>query len=213
MIFFQNASYMARLGSGSACRSIYGGFVVWGEAEGNPGFSNLFAQPVSFQIDPVFKNLQDTILIVSSGKKKLSSREGHNLMKSHPYAIGRYEQARHNFSILMKSLQNGDIDKFISIVENEALSLHGLLFSSSGGNILLKPASLEIINKVVQFRRATDIPVCFTIDAGPNIHLIYPLIFKNKVTEFISNELLYYCEDSKYIDDHIGNGPEQIDNV
>ncbi len=210
MDFFRKASYISRLGSGSACRSIYGGFVSWGSIEEYPEFSNLFAQPLPFEIHPVFKGTHDTILIVSSKKKKLSSSAGHNLMVKHPYAYGRYEQAKQNYVLLLKSLQNGDMVNFIKIVENEALSLHALLFSSEGGHILLKPESIMIIDKIVNFRMASDIPVCFTIDAGPNLHIIYPLKYKDKVSAFIQSELLIYCENSKYIDDQIGNGPVKL---
>ena len=208
--FFRKASYLARLGSGSACRSIYGGYVVWGEDEDHADFSNLFAQPFPFDIHPVFTEIQDTILIVSSDKKPLSSSDGHNLMKTHPYAFCRYNQGRSNHAELINVLQHGDMDGFIKIVENEALSIHGLLLSSDGGPILLKPESLQIINKVIGFRRETHVPVCFTIDAGPNIHLIYPLQYKNQIIPFIQDELLQHCENSKFIDDQIGSGPIKL---
>lgn len=208
--FFRKASFLSRLGSGSACRSIYGGFVVWGEDDEHPEFSNLYAQPVPFEVHPVFKDIQDTILIVSSLKKELSSSDGHKLMQTHPYAESRYHQARQNHSLLMKSLQEGSLNDFIKIVENEALSLHALLLSSQDGPILLKPESLDIINKVIEFRKTTHVPVCFTIDAGPNIHLIYPLNFKDHVSTFIHRDLLGCCENAKLINDRIGTGPMRI---
>lgn len=210
MDFLRKASYLARLGSGSACRSVYGGYVIWGEIASCEASSNLYAQPYPFTVHPDFENFHDTILIVSSAKKSLSSSMGHGLMRTHPYAFARYDQARDHAIELMESIQTGDMDKFIQITENEALSLHALIMSSNEGHILLKPNSLEIISLVKSFRQETKIPLCFTIDAGPNIHLLYPPAHREKVYEFISTDLLPFCENGMMIDDKMGAGPERV---
>jgi diphosphomevalonate decarboxylase len=210
MDFFRKASYLARLGSGSACRSIYGGYTVWGDSEVFTDFSNLYAQPLPFNIHPEFKDLQDTILVVSSEEKALSSSAGHELMKGHPYASGRYNQAQHNLNSLITALRTGDADLFVSVVENEALSLHALIMSSVTNIMLLKPASISIIEKITRLRKETKIPVCYTIDAGPNIHMLYPAQYKDKIDPFIASELIPLCSENQVIFDHIGKGPEQI---
>ena len=69
------------------------------------------------------------------------------------------------------------------------------------------PATLEIIAKVRSFRAESKVPVCFTLDAGPNVHLLYPETYKEQVVRFIQNELLQYCEDGKWLDDKVGLGP------
>lgn len=207
---YHKASYLARLGSGSACRSVFGGYVIWGNTEESDTCSNLYAQPFPFEVHPELKEMHDTILIVSSAKKEVSSSIGHGLMKSHPYAEARYDQARKHTSQLIEAIRNGDMEKFIEITENEALSLHGLLMSSEGQHILLKPQSLAIIDLVRIFRNDTKIPVCFSIDAGPNIHLLYPKTYREKVCDFITQQLLPLCENGKMIDDKIGIGPLKI---
>ncbi len=210
--FFGKASYIARLGSGSASRSVYGNFVSWGFAQGFKLSSDEFASPLDFTISPSFKSLCDAILIISPEKKKVSSSQGHSLMKNHPYASLRYEQAKKNFTLLMKAIKSDDVETFIRITENEALSLHGLMMSSDPGFLLLEPASLEIIDRIRKFREETGTFITFTIDAGPNVHLIYSLDSRDKVLDFIKTELQPFCFEGNWIDDRMGEGPEEINS-
>jgi diphosphomevalonate decarboxylase len=210
MDFYKKASYLARLGSGSACRSIYPGFVVWGDSEFHNNFSNLHASPLPFDVHADFRNIRDTILVVSSEQKKLSSSAGHDLMKTHPFAMGRYSQAQKNLNLLITALQNGDIDLFVQIVELEAMSLHALIMSSGSGTMLIKPNTLSMIEKIVDFRKTTKVPVCYTLDAGPNIHLIYPEKYKEKILSFVEADLIALCEDQYIIFDKLGAGPVEI---
>lgn len=198
------ASHLARLGSGSASRSIEGPFVRWGKSIDGTG-SNQFAERIE-DIHKEFHDLMDCILLVDEGEKSVSSSDGHRLMENHIYKKSRINQANDNFKELLASLKSGDVDSFIRIVENEALSLHALMMSSNPSYILLKPNSLAIIEIVKRFRRETKIPLCFTIDAGPNIHLIYPGKFKNQVQKLIDEDLKQFCENSRYIIDQAGSG-------
>ncbi len=195
-------SEIARLGSGSACRSIQNGWNLWGES--NYYHSNdHYAVNINQSIHPVFMNIQDTVLIVSNKHKDKSSSAGHQLMENHPYRDARIKQAHHNISILIKTLQTGDWNSFVEITESEALSLHGLMMSSSPGYTLLLPDSLSIISRIREFRQTTKIPICFTIDAGPNIHVLYPLTNKKEVLEFIERDLTKYCNNNLIITDEI----------
>lgn len=203
----QRASYYARLASGSACRSIYGGFNIWGETF-DLGTSNFYSTPI--HVHPDFQEIGDSVLIVSSEEKSVSSSLGHQLMNFHPYASIRYEAARENIRNLLSALEIGDWQRFGEIVENEALSLHALMMTSNPAVILLRPNSLSIINKVQEFRVKEKVPVYFTIDAGPNIHLIYPLKYKMQVQTFIKYQLLKFTEDGSFIDDQIGDGPNKL---
>ena len=204
---FRRASFLARLGSGSACRSVYGDWVTWGEDGLLPESSDRYASPLEQDIPEQWQNLRDAILIVHSGRKKVSSTAGHGLMSNHPFAEGRYRQARKHLNCMMLALQNGDEKTFIEVVESEALSLHGLLMTSSQDGLLLQPESLQIINAVRAFREKTDLMVCFTLDAGPNVHLLYRDEDKAMVHRFIQEELLPFCENKQWIDDEIGEGP------
>ena len=204
--FYQKASFLARLGSGSACRSIKGKVVVWGHHEKIQGSSDLFGVEFPNAIHENFKDFQDTILLVDKGEKQVSSSVGHNLMKGHPFAEKRFEQAHENLDKLIGVLESGNLDAFITIVESEALTLHAMMMTSVPYFILMKPNTLEIINAIWKFRKETKIPVCFTLDAGANVHVLYPENTKQKVLQFIKDELVGYCQNGQYICDEVGNG-------
>jgi diphosphomevalonate decarboxylase len=204
--FYQKASFLARLGSGSACRSVRGEVVVWGKNDSFSESSDLYGVPFSEPIHENFKNYQDTILLVDKGEKQVSSTLGHDLMFGHPYAEKRFEQAHDNISLMKSVLMNGNTEHFIKIVESEALTLHAMMMTSMPYFILMKPNTLEIINKIWKFRETTKVPVCFTLDAGANVHVLYPKNVNSKVLQFIQDELVDYCQNGQYICDQIGEG-------
>ncbi len=205
--FFRKASMVARLGSGSAARSVYGGFVSWGKSDKFPESSDEYAMPLPFEVHESFKDMRDNILIVDQGIKAVSSRAGHKLMDRHPYAKQRFERANKNFNDLTKALAEGDDPNFIRIVEQEALGLHALMMTSTPGYILLKANTLNILHRIRAFRDLSCTTLCFTLDAGPNVHLLYHASDSAEVEEFITEELLLYCSDKYRILDHIGTGP------
>ncbi|MAE07904.1 MAG: diphosphomevalonate decarboxylase [Bacteroidetes bacterium] len=209
--FFQKASYIARLGSGSACRSLYGGLVSWGEIEGIESSSNLYGSKLILNIKPVFETYQDSILIVDSTQKKVSSRFGHELMNSNPLSNKRFEQANNNIQRLLSVISSGDLVEFVKIVESEALTLHAMMMTSNPYFILMKPNTISIINSIWEFREETEIPVCFSLDAGPNIHLLYPHENKDQVIAFINSELLKFTNNNTVIHDKVGSGPEKLE--
>ncbi len=208
--FLKKASFLARLGSGSACRSLEGDLVVWGEHDLIDGSSDLFGVKYPFEVHENFKNYHDTILLVDKGEKQVSSTVGHNLMHYHPFAEQRFQQAHDNLSTLINVFKEGDLNQFISIVESEALTLHAMMMTSHPYFILMKPNTLSIINKIWQFREETGLHLCFTLDAGANVHLLYPESEADQVYEFINNELVVYCQNGHYICDRIGFGAKQL---
>jgi len=210
VFFNQKASFLARLGSGSACRSIEGDLVVWGEHPDIEGSSDLFGIKYPYDVHSNFKNFQDTILLVDKGEKQVSSTVGHNLMNNHPYAQERFKQAERNISKLKDILKTGNLNDFIALVESEALTLHSMMMASNPYFILMKPNTLEIINKIWAFRKKTGLPVCFTLDAGANVHLLYPEQELDAIYEFIKAELVVYCQNGHYICDRVGFGAKQL---
>ena len=208
--FIQKASFLARLGSGSACRSLEGDLVVWGEHNNIEGSSDLYGVKYPYEVHEVFKNYHDTILLVDKGEKQVSSTVGHGLMHGHPFAKERFAQANENMDTLIKVFKEGDLKTFISIVESEALTLHAMMMTSMPYFILMKPNTLKIINKIWAFRQETGSNVCFTLDAGANVHVLYPEAEAEKVYEFIKNELVAYCQNRHYICDRIGVGAKSL---
>lgn len=209
--FNKKASFLARLGSGSACRSIEGELVVWGENKSTES-SDLYGVKYEGEVHANFKDYQDTILLVDKGEKQVSSTVGHKLMFGHPFAQERFAQAHKNLSELKEIFASGDLKGFIKIIESEALTLHAMMMTSMPYFILMKANTLEIINKIWKFREDTNSNVCFTLDAGANVHVLYPYNEKEAVLGFIEKELASFCQNEHYICDYIGLGANQIED-
>ena len=208
--FNKKASFLARLGSGSACRSIEGEVVIWGENESFSESSDLYGVKFSDDLHPNFKNFQDAILLVDKGEKQVSSTVGHKLMEGHPFAAQRFNQAHNNLSELKHVLVTGNLKRFIEIVESEALTLHAMMMTSMPYFILMKPNTLEIIQKIWNYRAQNNFNLCFTLDAGANVHLLFPEAEADEVYEFIKSQLVAYCQNGHYICDSIGKGASQL---
>ena len=208
--FLQKASYIARLGSGSACRSLYPHAALWGYHHDIEHSSNEYAIPYAEKIDETFKTLHDDILIVSGEEKSVSSSAGHALMDDNIYAASRYKQAHNRVVQLAEAMKTGDIVLFGKIAEDEALTLHALMMCSNPSYMLIEPGSIAIMKKVRDYRNDTGDQVYFSLDAGPNIHLLYPHSIKNKIDTFIESELKQYCHHGKIIHDNVGRGPERL---
>jgi diphosphomevalonate decarboxylase len=204
--FTKKASFLARLGSGSACRSLEGDLVQWGVHKDNLESSNLYGVKYPHEVHSIFKKFHDTILLVDKGEKQVSSTLGHELMHGHPFAEQRFKEAHENLSRLKFIFKEGNLDDFIEIVESEALTLHAMMMTSHPYFILMKPNTLEIINRIWAFRKRSKTHVCFTLDAGANVHVLYPENEKDEVFQFITEELIAFCQNQQYICDRIGFG-------
>ena len=205
--FRQKASYVARLGSGSACRSIYPTMALWGKTPDLPTSSDLYAVAFDSELHSVFKTYRDDILIISKGEKGVSSSAGHQLMEQNTYAGPRYQEARQRLHRLLDILRSGDLEAFGMICEQEALTLHALMMCSYPPYILMRPNTLAAIEKIRQFRADTGHPLYFSLDAGPNLHLLYPAEIQTEVQNFIQESLTAYCENDQWLSDQVGLGP------
>lgn len=204
--FWRKASFLARLGSGSACRSIRGEMVQWGAHPGIEGSSDHYGIPYPYEVHPVFINYQDTILLIDVGQKQVSSSVGHNLMHDHPFAEQRFDLATENLGKLRDIFRTGDLERFVEIVELEALTLHAMMMTGTPNYMLMKPDTLRAISAIRAYRERTGTMACFTLDAGANVHLLYPEREKEKVGQFIKEELVAFCEKGQYICDRLGSG-------
>ena len=199
------ASELSRLGSGSASRSVYGPIAIWGANDTILEASNQYAIPYS-EVDKVFSTFHDDILIISKSEKSVSSRAGHSLMENNPYALNRFEQAHRHLGEIISAMRDGDLEKFGSIVEKEALTLHALMMASEPPYMLMEPNTLAAINHIQRYRKEKNIPVYFTLDAGPNIHMLYPSQYASALVP-LKEELSLYCADGRIIEDRVGRGP------
>jgi len=208
--FLQKASFCARLGSGSASRSVYGEPAIWGQTASYKGASDEYAVPFTADIHADLANWMDAVMIVDAGEKSVSSSEGHALLSEHAYALSRFEQAQKNLDELLLVLQSGQVERFIALVESEALQLHAMMISSIPYYMLMRPNTISIIQKIWQYRRETSLPICFTLDAGANVHVLYDARHQEDIQNFINTRLLSYCQNGLYLCSTTGGKPEKL---
>jgi diphosphomevalonate decarboxylase len=195
-------SSLARLGSGSACRSISGPLMLWGHIPSIENSSDEYACEWNL-VHQDFRSMGDAILIISDKEKAVSSSVGHGLMNNHPYAETRFKQANKNLIELLGAMKLNDWNLFSQVVEEEALSLHGLMMNSRPSYTLMRPNTLSAIEEIKKAQN-NGLPITFTLDAGPNVHLLYPLKHRGAVLEFIESKLVHLCSNGQWINDSSG---------
>ena len=158
-------SCLARRGSGSASRSIPGGFVEW---QAGTSDEDSFAFSIA---EPNHWNLVDCVAIVSTAHKKTGSTEGHSLAPTSPLQNARVNDATRRLDICRKAILERDFEAFASIVELDSDMMHAVMMTSTPALHYWKPASLEVMSCVRQWR-AEGLPVCYKVDAGPNVHVL-----------------------------------------
>ena len=202
----QSVSELARMGSGSAARSLYGGWTIWGKTPLINESSDNYAIELK-DIHPNFMQIANAILIIEPESKKVSSSQGHALMNNHPFGEARIKQANDNTQQLLEVLKTGDWSQFFDIAEHEALSLHALMMSSNPGYTLLHANSLKVIEEVRKAFLDLQLPVGFSMDAGPNVHLLYPKYEEKNILPWIEERIRPLCYEQKIIFDQLGDGP------
>ncbi len=196
--YLKKTSFLARIGSGSAARSIQAPVMIWGEHPDIPNSSNLYAIKPDFELHQNFINFRDSIVLVEKGQKKVSSTAGHALMENHIYKDIRKSQAFDRSKEILKILKNGDLKAFIYLTESEALNLHALMMTSQPDYLLMQPETLHIIHKIRNYRQDTGKPVAFTLDAGANVHILYPEKISAEIKNFLST-----ITDKEILEDYI----------
>jgi len=163
----QGLSRLARRGSGSAARSIPSGFVEW---QAGTSDEDSFAFSIA---PPEHWNLADCIAIVSTSHKKTGSTEGHYIASTSPLQTARIADTPRRLDLCRGAILNCDFDAFAAIVELDSDMLHAVMMTSTPALYYWKPASLDIMQSVRQWREE-GMQVCYTVDAGANVHVICP---------------------------------------
>lgn len=158
-------SRLARRGSGSASRSIPGGFVEWrvGTTEAD-SFAFSIASAEHWK-------LTDCIAIVSASHKKTGSTEGHAIAPTSPLQAARVTDTPRRLDLCRNAILNKDFDAFASIVELDSDIMHSVMMTSTPALHYWKPASLAVMNAIRQWR-SEGLQACYTMDAGANVHVI-----------------------------------------
>ncbi len=161
----KDLSRLARRGSGSACRSIPGGFVEW-----QAGTNDLDSYAFSIA-PPEHWPLVDCIAILSSEHKRTSSTEGHALAGTSPLQAARVVDAPRRLEICRQAIHQRDFEALADIVELDSNLMHAVMQTSSPPLLYWLPETVTIMQEVRAWRKA-GLPACYTIDAGPNVHVI-----------------------------------------
>jgi len=175
----QELSRLARHGSGSACRSIPGGFVEWkcGQSD-EDSYAETIAPPDHWQ-------LADVTAIVSSEQKAISSAEGHQIAASSPLQAARVADANRRLDICRSAILERDFDKLATITELDSNLMHAVMMTSTPALFYWRPETLAIMKAVAAWRQS-GLPVCYTVDAGPNVHVICLAQVESEVTARLS---------------------------
>jgi diphosphomevalonate decarboxylase len=168
-------STLSRTGSGSASRSIPGGFVEW-----HPGTSHETSYAVSIA-PPDHWNLADCVAVVSQEHKAVGSTGGHALASTSPLQEARVADASRRLEICRRAILERDFEAFAGIIELDSDMMHAVMQTSSPPLLYWQPATVEIMAAVRQWRKA-NIPVAYTIDAGPNVHVLCPVELQHEVS-------------------------------
>lgn len=160
-------SRLARRGSGSACRSVPEGFVEWQLGESDEDSCAHSIAP------PDHWDLVDCVAIVSARHKKTGSTEGHALAGTSPLQAARVEDAPRRLDLCRRAILACDFEEFAAVVELDSDMMHAVMMTSTPALFYWQPASITVMESVREWR-ARGIPVCYTVDAGPNIHVICP---------------------------------------
>ena len=194
-------SVLARCsGSGSAARSVLGGFVEWPSVAGDA------ASPAGQIAPPEHWQLRDVIAVVSSEAKRVSSRDGHLRAPSSPYFERRQELLPERLELMRQALAARDLERLGEAIEIEAIELHLVAMSSSPPIFYWLPGTLEVLGRVRALRRQ-GIAVWATMDAGPNVHLICEPGDESQVVEAMRQ----LAAVESLILDRVGCGPRVTD--
>ena len=192
-------SRLARRGSGSACRSIPPGFVEW-----VPGRTDSTSYAYSIA-PPDYWDLVDIVTIVMSRHKDVGSTAGHALARTSPIHNARVADAARRLDIGKDAILKRDFDALADIVELDSNLMHAVMMTSSPALVYLEPATISIIKAIPEWRHE-GIPVCYTLDAGPNVHVICEKAY----VDFVKDHLNSMNGIEKVLVAPVGGGTELV---
>ncbi len=156
-----------RSGSGSAARSVLGGYVLWPAGEGDEEGHAVAVAPAEHW------DLRDVISVLDGAPKAVSSREGHRRAPSSPYFETRLRLLPRRLERVRVAIERRSFEELASVVEEEAIDLHLIAMSSRPPIFYWEPATVRLLAEVRRLRDS-GLQVCATMDAGANVHLICP---------------------------------------
>jgi diphosphomevalonate decarboxylase len=156
----------ARRGSGSGCRSIHGGFVEWlGGTDDASSYSHQLCSREHW-------DLRDLVVLVSRAPKAISSSEGHKIASRHPFMAARQAELPSRMLAVKGAIASRDFATLGALVEHEALEVQGIMMSGQPSALYMQPGTMALLHAIRTWREEDGLPVFFTLDAGPNVHVL-----------------------------------------
>lgn len=200
----QTLSTYARQGSGSACRSLFGGFVLWHQGQGDDSDSSY-----SQTIDAADWDIGMVVILIDTQAKKISSRQGmQDTMASSPFYKMWPETVAEDLAEIIPAIHAQDLIKVGEIAEHNAMKMHATMLGARPSFTYWQPESIIAMQAVRQLRE-TGIPCYFTMDAGPNVKVICRLSQADQIQEYLSK----YFPMDRLIITGPGPGPHPVDQV
>jgi diphosphomevalonate decarboxylase len=159
-------SALARLGSGSASRSLFGGFVQWDRGVDHESSVARMLFP------PEHWALCDLVAIVSSGEKAVSSEGGHRIAATSPLNLARVAHVHKLLPVVQQAIAERDLAMLGDSIEWDTLAMHAVMQTGVPSLLYWQPGTLEVMQAVRRWRNEEGIASYFTIDAGPNVHVL-----------------------------------------
>jgi len=191
---------LARTGSGSACRSIPGGFVEWLAGERD---EESYAYSIA---SSEHWDLVDCIAVVSQDEKLVSSSQGHALANTSLLQASRLADAPRRLDICREAIRQCDFSALAQVAEMDSNLMHAVMITSEPALFYWKPETVRIIQEV-QSMHKVDLPVFYTVDAGPNVHVLC----EPEVCKEVADTLSQLPGVSQVLQCHPG-GPARIEN-
>lgn len=151
---------LSRCGSGSSCRSFFAPWALWDE----DGVCN---------INLPYPELHHEVVIINNKPKHISSSTAHKLIQTSPLYKDRNKRAENNLQILLTALNHEDWHLAYEVCWEEFQDMHNLFLTCSESFSYLNQDNKDILNKLQEFWRSEKDGPIITMDAGPNIHLLY----------------------------------------
>lgn len=193
----ERLAQLSRQGSGSAGRSLFGGIVVWEKS----------SAPESQSIYPLYPQehwpLCDVIVLFSEEEKAVSSTQAHRAAWTSPLFEPRLAGLKERRRLMEAALQARDMWRLGPLLEQEALEMHGVIMSAQPSVHYFGTETGHFLRLIREIREEEGLPVYFTIDAGPNVHLI----LEEKYLEKLQKILQLRCPQRQLLIDRMGPGP------
>src|SRR5690625_1526929 len=179
----QELSMLTRQGSGSACRSIYGGFAEWQKGKREDGIDS-YAVPIAPQDH---WDIRVAAVVLDAKMKKVSSREGmKRTVDTSTFFKGWVDRIPHDLNLIKEGIEERDFEKVGQVAEANCLKMHATTLGAIPPFTYWHDTTMTVM-QTVQAMRENGIPAYFTIDAGPNVKVLYLTENEEKIQETLRN--------------------------